>query len=68
MNCEPHLRGKQTAVCYSFGGFNSEGMKSDNPHAGVYVTDVARTIDYTGGNPACNQGVVLVLDTFQSSS
>ncbi len=49
---------RSDAVCvvYGIGGYNSEGMKSDNPHAGIYVAETARTLDLNGGNPACNQG------------
>jgi DNA (cytosine-5)-methyltransferase 1 len=47
---------------YSIGSFNSEGMKSENPSAGVYETDMARTLDLTGGNPAGYQGGLAVLD------
>ena len=50
------------AVCYSIGSNNSEGMKSSNPEAGIHEADIARTIDYTGGNPACNQGGVMIVD------
>ena len=35
-------------------------MKSDNPHSGIYEADTARTIDQNGGNPACNQGGMLI--------
>jgi len=27
-------------VAYRIGAYNSEGMKSENPHAGVYKTDL----------------------------
>lgn len=47
---------------FSIGSFNSEGMKSENPSAGVYETDMARTLDLTGGNPAGYQGGIAVLD------
>jgi DNA (cytosine-5)-methyltransferase 1 len=36
-------------------------MKSSNPHSGVYVADTMRTLDLNGGNPACNQGGVVVV-------
>lgn len=41
---------------YGIGAYNSEGMKSDNPHSGIYKADTSRTLDLTGGSPACNQG------------
>lgn len=43
------------AVAYRIGAYNSEGMKSENPHAGVYKTDTAR--DYK--QP---QAVILIRD------
>ena len=49
------------AVCYGIGGYNSEGMKSDNPHSGIYEADTARTLDLNGGNPGCNQGGMAVV-------
>lgn len=40
---------------------DSNAMKSDNPHSGVYEADTSRTIDTSGGNPACNQGGMMVV-------
>lgn len=40
---------------------DSNAMKSDNPHSGIYKADVARTLDLNGGSPACNQGGVMVV-------
>ena len=39
----------------------SNAMKSDNPHSGVYEADTSRTIDGNGGNPGCNQGGIAVV-------
>lgn len=39
----------------------SNAMKSDNPHSGIYEADTSRTIDTSGGNPACNQGGMAVV-------
>lgn len=50
------------AVCYGISSYDSNAMKSDNPHSGIYEADTARTLDLNGGNPACNQGGVLVLE------
>ena len=36
-------------------------MKSSNPKSGVYVADTSRTLDLNGGNPACNQGGIAVV-------
>ena len=48
---------------FGIGAFNSEGMKSDNPNAGVYEADTARTLDTSGGDPSCNQGGIAVVFT-----
>ena len=39
----------------------SNAMKSSNPHSGIYEADTSRTIDTSGGNPACNQGGIAVV-------
>lgn len=39
---------------------DSNSMKSDNPHSGIYEADTSRTLDANGGNPACNQGGIVV--------
>lgn len=46
---------------YGISGFNSEGMLSPNPHSGIYEAEVARTVDTSGGNPACNQGSIAIV-------
>lgn len=52
----------QTLIqAYGISPFDSEGMKSANPHAGIYKADTTRTLDNNGGNPACNQGGVMVV-------
>ena len=47
---------------WNISGYNSNSMKSDNPYSGIGETDKARTLDLNGGNPACNQGGVVVLE------
>lgn len=37
-------------------------MKSSNPHSGIYEAETTRTLDLNGGNPACNQGGMIVLE------
>ena len=49
------------AVVYGISAYDSHAMKSSNPHSGVYVADTMRTLDLNGGNPACNQGGVVVV-------
>ena len=50
------------AVCYGIGGYHSKGMLSDNPNVGIYEADTSRTLDLNGGNPACNQGGIVVVE------
>ncbi len=50
-----------SAVCYNIGADQSIGMLPDNPYSGIYETDVTRTLDGNGGNPACNQGVTVIV-------
>ena len=47
-----------TCVLQPFGicSKDSNAMKSDNPHSGIYEAETARTLDGNGGNPSCNQG------------
>lgn len=50
------------AICYGICSYHSNAMLSDNPHSGVYVADISRTLDLNGGSPACNQGGICVLE------
>ena len=50
----------EPAVVYGIGAFNSNAMLSDNPNSGIYEADTSRTLDLNGGNPACNQGGMVV--------
>lgn len=47
---------------YGIGAYNSEGMKSNNPHSGIYEADTSRTLDLNGGSPACNQGGMAIVE------
>lgn len=47
-------------ICYGISPYDSGGFKSSNPHAGIYKADSTRTLDLNGGNPACNQGGVVI--------
>ena len=51
------------AVCYGISGNDSNAMKSPNPHSGIYEADTARSLDHNGGNPVCNQGGMMVVQT-----
>ena len=39
----------------------SNAMKSDNSHSGIYEAETSRTLDGNGGNPSCNQGGMAVV-------
>ena len=51
--------------CYAICSDASNSMKSSNPHSGIYKAETSRTLDLNGGNPACNQGGVMVLEIVQ---
>ena len=51
----------KAVVCYGISSYHSNSMKSSNPHSGVYVANTSKTIDQNGGNPACNQGGIAVV-------
>ena len=46
---------------YGISSFNSNAMKSPNPNSGIYEANTTRTLDLNGGNPACNQGGMMVV-------
>ncbi len=52
----------QQSVVYGMTSYESNSMKSGNPHSGIYEADTTRTLDNNGGNPACNQGGMIVLE------
>ena len=54
--------GTPHAVCYGISSFDSNSMKSDNPNSGIYKADTSRTLDNNGGNPACNQGGMMIVE------
>lgn len=51
----------QTVFCYGISAYESNAMKSSNPHSGIYEAETARTLDLNGGSPACNQGGMAVV-------
>lgn len=53
---------EQQSLLWNISAYNSNSMKSNNPYSGIHETDMARTLDVNGGNPACNQGGVVVLE------
>jgi len=53
---------ERDVVCYGISPYDSNAMKSENPNSGIYEADSARTLDNNGGNPACNQGGMIVIE------
>ncbi len=49
---------------YGISAFESNAMKSGNPHSGVYEADTSRTLDCGGGSPACNQGGMAIVESY----
>lgn len=49
-------------VVYAICSYDSNSMKSGNPHSGIYETETSKTIDNNGGNPSCYQGGIIVLE------
>lgn len=46
---------------YGISAYDSNAMKSSNPHSGIYEAETSRTLDLNGGSPACNQGGMAVV-------
>ena len=57
-----HLTTNQYCKVYGISPYDSNAMKSANPHSGIYEADTSRTLDLNGGSPACNQGGMVVLE------
>ena len=53
----------QMAVAYGISSYESNAMKSDNPYSGIYEANTSRTLDLNGGNPACNQGGIAIVES-----
>jgi DNA (cytosine-5)-methyltransferase 1 len=49
-------------VAYGISAYESNAMKSPNPHSGIYQADTSRCLDLNGGNTACNQGGVAIVE------
>ncbi len=49
---------------YGISAFESNAMKSGNPHSGVYEAETSRTLDCGGGSPACNQGGMAIVESY----
>lgn len=58
------IAGQKNSVlkAYVVGSYHSKGMMSDNPASGYYEADTSRTLDLNGGNPACQQGGLVIVN------
>lgn len=54
-----------SAVCYAIDSLSSNSMKSPNPNSGFHEEEIAKCLDTSGGNPACNQGGNVIVETKQ---
>ena len=53
--------------CFGISPYASNAMKSGNPHSGIYEAETSRCLDLNGGNPACNQGGIVVLAAIEGN-
>ena len=58
-----HADASKEATVYSLCAKNSNSMLSANPKSGIYKADTSRTLDQNGGNPTCNQGGMIILES-----
>ncbi len=49
---------------FGIGSYSSEAWKSDNPKAGIYEAETARTLDQSGGSPVPHQGGMAIVETY----
>lgn len=61
-HCQPSTINQYCHEVYGISAYESNAMKSQNPNSGIYKADTTRTLDNNGGNPACNQGGMIVLE------
>lgn len=52
----------KNAATYGISSYESRGMRSSNPHAGIYEATTSRTLDLNGGYPATHQGGIAIVD------
>ena len=49
---------------FGIGSYSSEAWQSDNPKAGIYEAETARTLDLSGGSPVPHQGGMAIVETY----
>ncbi len=58
---DPH----HIATVFGISPYDSNAMKSPNPESGIYEAETARTLDLNGGSPACNQGGMMIVESYR---
>jgi len=58
---------ERSFIVFGISPYGSNAMKSNNPHSGIYEAETSRTLDLNGGNPACNQGGMVVLAAIEGN-
>jgi len=58
----------KTKFVYGLCSVNSNSMKSPNPNSGIYEANTTRTLDSQGGNPFCNQGGMIIVESVQEDN
>lgn len=61
LRAETHTHQPIVIESYRIGSYNSSGMKSNNPHSGIYKTETANTLDASDPTPACQQSGIAVM-------
>jgi len=64
LRAEAHGHPPCVIQAYGICSKDSNSMRSDNPHSGIYEADTARTLDANGGSPTCNQGGIAVVESY----
>lgn len=63
LRAETHNHQPIVIESYRIGSYHSSGMKSDNPHSGIYETETANTLDASDPTPACQQDGIAVVSS-----
>ncbi len=58
----PGAVAKPEPVAFGISSDQSHAMLSDNPHAGIYEAETARTLDAQCGHPGCHQGGIAIVE------
>ena len=56
------LDGVGKPVAFSFDSYDSNSMKSSNPHSGCRAVEISKTLDASGPDPSKNQGGLAIVE------